>query len=199
MLSINRLPAPHPSPSHWLCKLGWSLVLILGLLAVFLTLSYFNLAGNVKYLDTEVALSRIEAQSLQQQLEAERILAARQIADSPSKSTPEPLTITRLSSPDSSDTRLKAIIIWRTASQTGVFFAEKLPPPAADKEYRLWIEADDHSPISSGEIRVATNGPTQLGFNITEPIGQPKRFTVTCENKDNTTLSPVVIVLTGTP
>jgi Anti-sigma-K factor rskA len=201
MLSIeNRLPAPPPPSSHLLSKVGWSMVFILGLLAAFLTIRYFTLTSTVKLLSTDAELSRIEVQSLHQQLEVERILAARQITDSATiAAPPEPLLLARLTSPESSDTRLSTIIAWRPASQTGVFYAEQLPPPTADKEYRLWIETNGHSPISAGEIKVATTGPTQVEFRTTDTIGQPTRFTITCESKDNTTPSAVIIVLTGAP
>ena len=199
MLSINRLPAPPPRPTHWLCKLGWILTLALGLLATFLTLRYLALTSSVKFLTTDAELSRIEVKSLQQQLEAERIIATRQIADGIAKAAPEPLVLARLSAPESGSPHLSAIVIWRATSQTGVFFAERLSPPAADKEYRLWIETNAHTPISAGDIKVATTGPTQIEFKINDTISPPTRFTVTCENKDDTKLSAVVIVLTGAP
>lgn len=199
MFSINRLPAPPPRPTHWLCKLGWIMVLALGLLTAFLAFRYFSLTSSVKFLTTDAELSRIEVKSLQQQLEAERILAARQIADDTIKGTPEPLIFVRLTAPDSSSPRMSALVAWRAASQTGVFFAEQIPLPAADKEYRLWIETNAHTPISAGEIKVATTGPTQIEFRINDPISPPTRFTITCESKDDTKLSAVVIVLTGVP
>ena len=175
------------------------MTLALGLLATFLTLRHQALTSSVKFLTTDAELSRIEVKSLQQQIEAERIIATRQIADGIAKAAPEPLVLVRLTTPESGDTRLSAIVVWRAMSQTGVFFAERLSPPAADKEYRLWIETNAHTPISAGEIKVAPTGPTQVEFRIDDPISQPARFTITCESKDDTKLSAVVIVLTGVP
>ncbi|MBK9991233.1 MAG: anti-sigma factor [Verrucomicrobia bacterium] len=199
MLSINRLPAPPPRPTHWLCKLGWLVTLALGLLTAFLVFRYFTLTSSVKFLTTDAELNRIEVKSLQQQIEAERILTARQIADDTIKGTPEPLVFVRLAPPEASSPRMAAFVAWRAASQTGVFFAEQIPPPAADKEYRLWIETNSQTPISAGEIKVAATGPTQIEFRINDPISPPTRFTITCESKDDTKLSAVVIVLTGAP
>jgi hypothetical protein len=193
-----RLPAPPPSTSSLLSKLGWSLAVALGLLAALLACRYYALASAVTLLTNDAELNRIEVQSLQQQLEAERIIAARQIADL-TQATTESLVLVRLATPEPGNTNPCAIIVWQPSSQGGIFFAEQLPTPGLDEVYRLWIETDRRSPINAGEVKVTPTGPTHVVFHATQPLSEPTRFLLTRERVGGEPSSPGPVVMTGKP
>ena len=195
----NHLPAPAPTLSSLLCKIGWIMALVTGLLAALLASRYFALSSTVKLLGTEAELNRIEVQSLQQQLEAERIIAARQIANLSAKPSAEPMLFAHLLSHEPGNTSLSAIVAWQPSNHTGIFFSEQLPPNAPDEEYRLWIEAGNGVALNAGALSIDPNSSAKVEFKTAQAIGQPTRFTVTRERKGNLTSPAGQIVLSGAP
>src|ERR1035437_675741 len=77
----NHRPGSSSSTSRFFGRVGWFVAFAAGLLAAFLDSQNFALKTTLRLKQTEVELASVEAQSLNQQLAAERILAGRQIAD----------------------------------------------------------------------------------------------------------------------
>jgi len=78
------VPAKPPTAPNFagiMVKTGWIIAAAMMLLTALFAARVATLNTQVVYLSQEAELDRLEAQSLKQQLEAERILNARQLAD----------------------------------------------------------------------------------------------------------------------
>ena len=197
--SKHRLPAPAPAPFSLVGRIGWMAAITLALFAAFLASTIFSLTTKVKIMQTEAELGAVENQSLKQQLAAERILAARQIADLTNNAQSYPFTFIPLSPPETGVTAPTAMIVWQAALQTGVFFAQQLPPPGPDEEYRLWVDTSLSGPADVGTVTIESTRATKVEFKTKQPVAQASRFMLTRERKAATAQSPGTIVLTGTP
>jgi hypothetical protein len=176
-------------------KIGWLIAVAAGLFAGFLATRNFALSTTVQLLRTEVELAQVDVQSLKQQLEAERILARREMADLSSKGQIEPLTFVRLSSSEKDTAGFSATIVWRPSAQTGVFFSEQLPLPASDEHYQLWIETSTGITVSAGTLAVGQN-LAKAEFKAAGLVERPVRFTVTREhqNAPDRPSGPIVLI-----
>ena len=197
--SENRQPAPLPQTTRRKGLIGWLAAFALGVFAALLACRDFELTTTVRIMQNEAELAQVEAQSLKQQLDAERILAARQIADLKAQSANEPFTLVNLAAPQSSETKCSATVVWQPATQTGTFISNQLPLPAPDEEYRLWFEDTAAQTVSAGCITVASIGMTQIQFRTEQPIKNIARITLTREHKGAASPSSGPILLTGTP
>ncbi len=74
-------PPAIPSFAGLVAKTGWIIAAAMLLLTAFFAARVATLNTQVVYLKQEAELARLESQSLKQQLEAERILNARQLAN----------------------------------------------------------------------------------------------------------------------
>lgn len=74
-------PPAVPSFAGFVAKVGWIIAAAMVLLTALFAARVATLNTQVVYLRQEAELARLEAQSLHHQLEAERILNTRQLAD----------------------------------------------------------------------------------------------------------------------
>jgi hypothetical protein len=169
------------------------------LLTVFLAARIVTYNTQAKLLQAETELSRLEVQSLNQQLEAERILASRQIANLKAQPALEPFTFVNLAPPESNLTKPIATIAWKRSTLAGVFISDQLSPPAADEEYRLWIEDASGRSVSAGTIKVGPAGTAQAQFQAGQPVDKVMRITLTRERISSVGQRSGPIVLTGSP
>jgi len=71
--------------------------------------------------------------------------------------------------------------LWDPRHQTGVLDLSKLPAPAADKDYQLWILTPDSTvPISAGVISTAS---PQANFRSPRPLPQVAALAISLEPK----------------
>jgi hypothetical protein len=195
----NRQPAPLPQTSRGKGRIGWLVAFAMGLFAALLVCRNFELTTTVRIMQNEAELAQIAEQSLKQQIDAERILATRQIADLTAQSAKEPFTFVNLVAPQSSETKASATIVWQQSTQEGAFITNQLPAPAPDEEYRLWLEDTAGHSVSAGIINGAPSGPTQILFKAEQRLKNATRITLTCEHKGAVTQPSGPILLTGLP
>jgi hypothetical protein len=196
----DQRPRQSSSRSRIFGRVGWFVAFAAGLLAAFLDSQNFALRTTLRLKQTEVELASIESQSLKQQLAAERILAARQIADlTHHQMDAGALTLVLLHSPKADTASLAAVIVWQSSTQTGVFSSTPLPVPNPDEEYRLWIEESNGQQVAAGSIRVSPVQSTSADFIAAQHVDHPVKFVVTRERRGDVAQPSDAIVLTGTP
>jgi hypothetical protein len=170
-----------------------------GLLAAFLDSQNFALKTTLRLKRTEVELASVEAQSLKQQLAAERILAARQISDlTRSKVDVGSLTLVPLYPPKTDPAGVAAVIAWQASTHSGVFSSNQLPPPNPDEGYTLWIEESNGQRVSAGPVAISPAQTTRVDFKTTQQVDRPVRFVLTRERRGDVSLPSNAIVLIGT-
>jgi anti-sigma-K factor RskA len=84
--------------------------------------------------------------------------------------------------------------LWDARRQTGVLDLSKLPAPAADKDYQLWIlTPDSPAPISAGVVSTAS---TQANFRAPRPFPQVAALAISLEPKggSDSPRGPVIFV-----
>jgi anti-sigma-K factor RskA len=84
--------------------------------------------------------------------------------------------------------------LWDTRRQAGVLDLSKLPAPAADKDYQLWIlSPDSAAPISAGVV--STSAP-QTNFRSPRPLTQVAALALSLEPKggSDSPRGPVIYV-----
>jgi hypothetical protein len=196
----SQLPAPEPAPVSLGAKLGWIIAVAATFLAVLLAGRILAYTTQVKVLQSESELAQLETQSLRQQLEAERIVTARQIANLKAQPSVEPITFVALTSPQTSESKVGATIAWQRSTLAGAFISDQLVPPAADEEYRLWfVDASGHS-VDGGAIKVGQEGTTRATFQAGQPMPALTRITLTREHQGSIGGQPTgPVVLSGTP
>jgi len=195
----NRLPAPEPAPSSLGAKISWMITAAATLAAVLLAFRINTSNTEAKLLREDAELARMEVRSINQQLEAEHILAARQFADLRAKTVTVPVIFVALAAAQPANGRPAAVIAWQPANQAGAFFSDELPPPAPDEDYRLWIETTAGGTIAAGSIAVSSAHPTKVEFAVAVPVKTASRFILTREQKTGVTQPTGPVVLSGAP
>ena len=141
------------------------------------------------------AVARVESESTRQLLEAERLLAQRQISDLRTadlriaqlqqQADLASFKISSLASLLGESSEAQAIAVWSPAAQQGVLTVEKLPALAADKDYQLWVVDPQYPiPVDGGVFVVdPASGTARLEFRPKQPVAQVAKFAVSLERK----------------
>lgn len=203
-------PAPSPLPLRppgwliWLAAAGFAVV------AALFAQRYLSARSELVAAREEAALTRVDAQSTRNLLEAERLLSQRQLADLRSArqqlaaleraSDLEHLAILTLSPRLEDAPQARGIAVWSGDKQEGVLVVSLLPPLPADKRYRLWIIDPQYPvPVDAGDFAVdPKTGAARHTFKSGQPIAAAERFVVSLEPKDGAT-KPEGPVLLATP
>ncbi|MDD2763937.1 MAG: anti-sigma factor [Opitutaceae bacterium] len=197
---MNDSPPPPLSPLAWL---PWVAAAGFALLAGFLGQAYFSARSEIQVLRVQSALADMEGRSLQQRLEAERILSSRRISDLSARLQGENglagLTVVPLVFPSGSTPPALAVAVWDSRRQEGMLSVSQLPAPAADRDYQLWIVDPQYpDPINAGVFATIPGADeTQFQFKPDRPIKTAARFTVTVERKGGVPRSEGPVVLSS--
>jgi anti-sigma-K factor RskA len=180
---------PKAGPSGLLAWLPWIAAAVLALLAGFLIEAYFAARTEIVALDEQSALAAIEIKSLQQRIEAERLLSARRIADL-SIATQDlydlgQCAVVPLLSPATGASSPLAVVVWDARRQQGTLVARKLPALAADQSYQLWmVDSRYPSPFGAGGFGGdAAGGEIRFSFKSDRPVAPSAGFVVSVEPK----------------
>ena len=203
-------PVPFPS---WL---GWSALtaaLAFALIAFTLRLGQSQLATRAHLAEDAARLAAAELRATQNQLAAERILAAAQTkqwqlddaettrlrAGLPPRSELADLRIATLSAPVGETSPAHGVAVWDPVAQQGVLTVSQLPSPAADRSYQLWIVDPQYpAPVSGGVFVVASaTGESRLVFKPDKPISTITAFRVSRESKGGAPVAAGPTVLVG--
>lgn len=201
----RRPPANEPAavgPVGFLGWLPWIAAGLAALLAGFLIEVYLANRTEIAILNDQDALARIESKSLQQRLEAERILAARRIAD---------LTVATDGLYDLADCDFiplrapaggnppTAMVVWDARRQQGTLVAFGLPLPVPGREYRLWIvDSAAPAPLVAGALaREPAGSKVRLAFKPGRTVRGTPGFLLTLEAAGPAARPEGPLVLTG--
>lgn len=186
-----------------LAWLPWVAAGGLALLAGFLAQAYFAARTEMVSLREQSALAQVRNRSLDQQLEAERILAARRIADLLAETRAERrlagLQIVVLVAPANSPATGLAVAVWDPARQEGQLAVANLPPVAPDKDYQLWISDPQYpDPVNAGVLALPpAAGEARVPFKPDRPVASADRFAISVERRGGAPRSEGPTVLTS--
>jgi hypothetical protein len=199
--SAARIPAAPPVAAA-LAWLPWIAAAGFALLGGFLAQAYFAARSEITLLREEATLADIENRSLQQQREAERILSSRRLADRVAELRPgadlAQLRMVVLAATESSSAA-QAIVAWDARSQEGELAAFRLPAPASDRQYWVWIIDPQYpEPISAGPLTVApSTGEPRLRLKAAKPVSNSARFAISVEPAAAEPHSPGPLILSS--
>jgi anti-sigma-K factor RskA len=174
------------APLAWI---PWAIAAGLALAFVWLAQLYFTQKSESIALHEEATLAHLEMQNVQNQLEAEHILAGRRLADLQEQikvsSDLSRLEIAKLVSLLGHSSQARATAVWDQATQQGVLTVEKLPALAANQDYQLWvIDPKYPDPVSGGVFTVdSRTGAARITFHPGQLIATAAKFAVSCESK----------------
>jgi anti-sigma-K factor RskA len=208
LASIAAAPGPAPVPSKkssaevvsfavptWI---SWAAAACFALAAAYLTTRYLALRSETVILRESEAIARLDAQSARQQLEAERIVSGRRIADLQQASDIAQLKIARLASLAGNSPEAIAIAVWSPERQEGVLNVEKLPPLRNDQDYQLWVvDPKKPDPVNGGVFTVDAKGTAQIRFHPDQPVSAATQFAVSRERKGGVPKAQGPLVLAG--
>ncbi len=190
--------APAPSnvvPFRLPAWTGWAAAAGFAVAAGWFAQLYVATEGELVLAREGAAIARVETESTRQLLEAERLLAQRQILDLRTAETRvaqlqqqadlASLKISSLASLLGDSSEAQAIAVWSPAAQQGVLTVEKLPALAADKDYQLWVVDPQYPiPVDGGVFTVdPASGTARLEFRPKQPVAQVAKFAISLERK----------------
>ena len=174
---------------------GWAAAACLAVAAGWFAQLYVATEGELIAARDGAAFARVDAESLRQLLEAERLLARRQILDLRTaearvaqlqqQADLAQLKITSLASLLGNSSEAQAIAVWSPAAQQGVLTVEKLPALAADRDYQLWVVDPQYPiPVDGGVFTVdPATGAARMEFRPKQPVAQAAKFAISLERK----------------
>jgi hypothetical protein len=178
---------------------GWLAAAVIALGAALLVQLFLGARGELVAVREEAALSRVEAQSTLNLLEAERLLSQRQIAELRNaherlaalerSSDPVYLKIHTLSSQLENAPEAQGAAVWSTEKQSGSLVISSLPPAPAGRTYRLWIIDPEYpDPVDAGAVKVGdAPGGTRYDFRVARTVRTAEKLRVTLESRDGVT------------
>jgi Anti-sigma-K factor rskA len=194
----NNAAGPADWPSRLPCLAAAGLALFAGLTVV----AYLALRTEVTALREQAALAEIQAKVLQQQLEAERILSARRLADLTSELQGSRdlgrLQLLALSPPDGVLSASRALVVQDQDRREGALLAFALPAPGPDRSYQLWLFDSEHPVGTSLAVFTVDSDSNQvcIPFKLDRPGTSGADFKVSLERKGGASAPEGTVVLT---
>jgi anti-sigma-K factor RskA len=203
---------------------GWAAAAGLALAATWLGILHVSSRSEASLLRDTQALSAVSLKIANQQLEAEQILAQRQLSlhrdqvaalnqrvDSLNARTAAltsqlqregdlaALKITALSSLLKNSPQALAVAVWSDQKQAGILKVEKLPALAPDQDYQLWVVDPQYpNPVDGGVFVVdAQTGDASIQFHSKQRVNAVNAFAVTLERKGGVPKAEGPFVLLG--
>ena len=180
-------------PPVWL---PWAAAAGLAITCAWLGQLYVGSRFEAATLRDEQAVADFQLHSARNQLEAERLIAGRQLSsmteqlaalDRQLKEEGDlaKFKIATLASLAGNSPQALAVAVWSPAKQEGVLSVEKLPALAADKDYQLWLVDPQYAiPVDGGVFRVdPATGDARVTFKANRPINSVAKFAVSLEKK----------------
>ncbi|MEZ0215568.1 MAG: anti-sigma factor [Rariglobus sp.] len=174
---------------------GWAAAACLLFATLFFAGKSFNVRGQLQLALVSEQAARIEAGTLKNLLEAERLLSRGQldrliatetlVADLRRQTDIARLKIASLKSLAGNSPEARAIAVWNPDRQEGVLVVSKLPALDADKDYQLWVVDPQYPiPVDGGVFTVdATTGDARLNFKPGKSVSTAQVFAVSLERK----------------
>jgi len=209
-------------PLHWA---GWGLAASFALVAAWYGQRSFSTQRELLNARNTIAFEQAGAKSLQNELEAERLIASKQannlktylaelndtrqalasersrtvkqLAELQTRYALANLKVARLASLLGNFPEAAAIAVWNPQTQEGVLTVEKLPALASNQDYQLWvIDPQYTNPVDGGVFTVdAATGIGRLEFRPRQPVAQATKFAISRERKGGVPKAEGPIVL----
>ena len=199
-----------PPSSVFRSLLPWAAAAAFALVAGWFARLYIASRSEAQLVGAQQALADLELKSTRIQLEAERILARRQLAnlnqqvavlDERIKREADlaNFKITTLASMLNNSPQAVAVAVWNPEKQEGVLQVAKLPALAADKDYQLWVVDPQYpNPVDGGVFTVdPQTGEARLQFKAKQSVKSIAAFAVTLERKGGVPKAEGPFVLLG--
>lgn len=167
---------PKPIAAIWA---GWAVAAILVVVSSFLTAAWLGTRAQLVAQKDQAELNALEARSLRQSLEANHIVADRQINDLKNGSGLNRLQLVALEATEGEGHALVATVAWDQLKQQGVLVAERLPKLTGDESYQIWVTNDAHQQFPIDAFTLDDKGRARLMFQPAAPIGKATGFTIT--------------------
>lgn len=174
---------------------GWAAAACFLFAALFFAGKSFNVRGQLQLALVSEQAARIEAGTLKNLLEAERLLSRGQldrliatetlVADLRRQADIARLKIASLKSLAGNSPEARAVAVWNPDRQEGVLVVSKLPALDADKDYQLWVIDPQYPiPVDGGVFTVdAATGDARLNFKPDKNVATAQVFAVSLERK----------------
>ena len=188
--TADRAPAAgRTAPFGPWVRLPWIAAAGFALLSVWLLQAY--VASRVELLSVQsgAALQEIEGKALRQQIEAERILSARRVADLldelHARNDPGQYQVVPLAPKADAALTCLAVVVWDPGRQEGELVLAGRPALPPDKDCQLWISDSEHPVAVSAAVfnlDSMSNG-FRIPFKLDQPRANTAGFTVSVECK----------------
>jgi anti-sigma-K factor RskA len=170
---------------------GWAAAACFAIAAAYFGANYFAARSALTAASNDAEFARLEAQSLAQRLEAERILNSSYIASLQKSGDVANLKIAKLADLLGNSPQAVAIAVWNPLSQSGVLTVEKLPVLQNDQDYQLWvIDPAYKDPVSGGVFTVDANGIARVEFRPGQSVKAATTFAISRERKGGSSSTP---------
>ncbi len=192
----DRSPTPAPAPR----PLTFWVPLAVAAAGVFATVWFAQLLfvsrSENALLRQELALADATLRSTRQQLEAERLVAGRQLQNAAAdfariegemraQGDLARFKIATLASLLGNTPQALAVAVWDPNAQEGILSVENLPALAPDKDYQLWVIDPQYPiPVDGGVFSVdPQTGVARYQFKAGKPVKTVAKFAVSLERK----------------
>lgn len=174
---------------------AWAAAACFALLAAGITQLYFAARQRASVLEEQGQLAQIELKSLQTRFETERFVNERKLAEALKAGDLAQMKIAALTSMLGNSPAAVAVAVWNPTEQEGVLAVDKLPEPAANKDYELWMIPPGAKPVAAGLVKVSALGHGQVLFHAEKPVHAVAKFAVTLERKGGVSVPAGSMVL----
>lgn len=208
---------PNAALSRFRAFVPWAMAAGLAVVAAWQAQRLATLSGELQLARTESELANLSRRSVQNQLEAERIVLLREAADLGGKLAAADgelvaltrrmkeegalanLKITALASLLNNTPQAHAVAVWDPNRQEGVLTVEKLPALMPSQDYQLWVVDPQYpNPVDGGVFTVdPQSGEARMTFKAKQRVGAVNAFAVTLERKGGVPKAEGPFVLLG--
>ena len=191
ILQLERNVSGKPSPASrpniiWLI-VPWALAACLAMACAVLGLERTRLQKRTDEASQELLAVQQKSAQIEQEL-----------ATLQSKNVLAEMSIATLKAQVSAYETASAVVVWDKNRKNGVLQLDKLPPPAAGKDYQLWvIDPKIPQPVSAGVLAVPNEGLIRASFHPVTPVESAGAFAISLEKAGGSLKPEGQIILVG--
>ena len=161
---------------------GWIVAAVFALLSAFVSYHAINLRKELSLQRHATEMNAVEVRSLQQRLEAERILAQRRMESVSSSDELSQLEIAKLAASEEAGAPVLAVGVWNGVTQHGLLLTDRLPPPPEEQAYHLWvIDGSSGNPVRAAVFTTTPGSRTRVEIRPVQPVTNAVELRITSE------------------
>jgi hypothetical protein len=188
--------------------LGWATATACFFAAIFFAAKSFNVRGQLQSVLDDERVARLEAGTLKNLLEAERILsrgqldhlaaAERLVAELRAQAGIDRLKIAALTASGPAPSSAHATVVWIPGRQEGALVVSKLPAPPPDSDYQLWVTGPSSPALSVAVFTLAPETEeTRVNFKFPASLDDAQTFGISLVPKGGAAQPGGPMLLTG--